>query len=268
MYTDIAMFLSEHISQFQKEEYQAIIELHYKQKHLLNIFQNYQNNILDKIQTNIYQYYLDAILEKDDNTQEICLYKIKIKKIESKIIYNFQKKQRLALIKIQNAEYQAFNMISMAIINAINIVVFNQYYTNEKPLDIFDIWNQANIMNIVIDAKNQARINVLNVWNKVQNNIQNITSKHLQNYINKSKYINKSVKNLGKDKNFNLFEIQNYDTFIEVSYNIYLNIIKNAMSIFLIEIKDAKKQTMYKVNKAREQAMNNIQYKMEAIFCL
>ena len=260
MSTDIVMFLIEHFSQFQKEEYQTIIELHYKQKQLLKIFQNYQNNILNKIQTNIYQYYLDALLEKDDNTPEICLYKIKIKKRESKIIYNFQKKQRLALIKIQNAEIQALNMISMAIIDAINIVMFNQYYTNEHPLNVFDIWNQANIMHNVLDAKKQARINVLNVWNKAHYNIQNVMSKYLVNYINKT------VKNLCKDKNFNLVEIQNFETFIEVSNNISLTIIRNAMSIFLIELKNAKKQTIDKVNKAREQAMNDIQYKWEHYF--
>jgi hypothetical protein len=260
MSTDIVMFLMEHLSQFQKEEYQAIIELHYKQNQLLKIFQNYQNNILNKIQTNIYQYYLDALLEKDDNTQEICLYKIKIKKRESKIIYNIQKNQKLALIKIQNAEIQAHNMISMAIIDAINLVIYNQYYTDEKPINVSDIWNQAHIMNNVIEAKNQARINVLNVCDKVQNNIQNIMSKHILNYINKT------VKNLGKNKNFNLNEIQNFDTFIKDNNNISLNIIINAMSIFLIELKNAKKQTIDKVNKAREQAMNDIQYKWDQYF--
>lgn len=90
----------------------------------------------------------------------------------------------------------------MAIIDAINLVMLNQYFTDEKPLNVFDIWNQFQIMNNVIEAKNQARINVLNVWNKVQNNIHNIMSKHILNYINKT------VKNLGKNKNVNLNEIQ------------------------------------------------------------
>jgi vacuolar-type H+-ATPase subunit H len=123
----------------------------------------------------------------------------------------------------------------------------------------------------VLEAKNQARTNVINIVEQAQKNIQDAIEKLLPNYINKVIIINKTIKNLLqfqiKNKNsckgFNLVEIQNYETLINDNNNIALDKIKIAMSIFLIEIENAKKQSTYNVNKAREQTMNDIQYKWD-----
>jgi len=273
---DLSMSLDEHLSPFQNIESQEMIKFHDEQKQILNDFHNYQNMILDKIQNIVYMCYLDAFLEKDDKIQNIYLYKIKIKKAELKFISIFQKEQNLALIKIQNAEIQAFNMVSQAITEAIAIVMINQDYTSEQQLNVFNVWNQSHFMPNVLNAKEQARINVLNAWNQANDNIQNVMSKHLTNYINKVKYLNKTIKNLlgyqikdidkNLSKDFNLTEIENYDILIKYNNNKSLDKIKNAMVLFLSKIENIKIQSMFKVNKAREEAMNDIQYKWNQYF--
>jgi hypothetical protein len=125
-------------------------------------------------------------------------------------------------------------------------------------------------------AKEQARINVLNAWNQANDNIQNAMSKHLTTYINKVKYLNKTIKNLlgyqikdidkNLSKDFNLTEIQNYDILIKDNNNKSLDKIKNAMVLFLSKIENIKIQSIFKVNKAREEAMNDIQYKWNQYF--
>ena len=266
--TDLSMSLDEHLYSFQNIESQEMVKFQYEQKQILNDFHNYQNKILDKIQNIIYKSYLDALLEKNEKIQNIYLYKIKIKKAELKIISNFQKEQKLFFIKIQNTEIKALNLISQAITEAIAIVMINQDYTSEQHLNIYNIWNQAQNMPNVHDAKTKARTNILNAWNQGHYNIKNTMRKHITKYINKVKNIKNllrfQIKDL--DKDFNLVEIKNYDIFIEDNNNISLNKIKNAMVIFLIKIENVKNQTMYKVNKAREQAINDIQYKWDEYF--
>lgn len=266
--TDLSMSLDEHLYSFQNIESQEMVKFQYEQKQILNDFHNYQNKILDKIQNIIYKSYLDALLEKNEKIQNIYLYKIKIKKAELKIISNFQKEQNLFFIKIQNIEIEAFNLISQAITEAIAIVMINQDYTSEQHLNVYNIWNQAQNMPNVHDAKTKARTNILNAWNQGHYNIKNTMRKHITKYINKVKNIKNllrfQIKDL--DKDFNLVEIKNYDIFIEDNNNISLNKIKNAMDIFLIKIENVKNQTMYKVNKAREQAINDIQYKWDEYF--
>lgn len=266
--TDLSMSLDEHLYSFQNIESQEMVKFQYEQKQILNDFHNYQNKILDKIQNIIYKSYLDALLEKNEKIQNIYLYKIKIKKAELKIISNFQKEQNLFFIKIQNIEIEAFNLISQAITEAIAIVMINQDYTSEQHLNVYNIWNQAQNMPNVQDAKTKARTNILNAWNQGHYNIKNTMRKHITKYINKVKNIKNllrfQIKDL--DKDFNLVEIKNYDIFIEDNNNISLNKIKNAMDIFLIKIENVKNQTMYKVNKAREQAINDIQYKWDEYF--
>ena len=266
--TDLSMSLDEHLYSFQNIESQEMVKFQYEQKQILNDFHNYQNKILDKIQNIIYKSYLDALLEKNEKIQNIYLYKIKIKKAELKIISNFQKEQKLFFIKIQNTEIKAFNLISQAITEAIAIVMINQDYTSEQHLNVYNIWNQAQNMPNVQDAKTKARTNILNAWNQGHYNIKNTMRKHITKYINKIKNIKNllcfQIKDL--DKDFNLVEIKNYDIFIEDNNNISLNKIKNAMDIFLIKIENVKNQTMYKVNKAREQAINDIQYKWDEYF--
>jgi hypothetical protein len=273
---ELTISLDEHLSTFQNIESQEMIKFHDEQKQILNDFHNYQNNILDKIQNIVYMCYLDAFLEKDDKIQNIYLYKIKIKKAELKFISLFQKEQNLALIKIQNAEIEAFNMVFQAITEALAIVMINQDYTSKQQLNVFNVWNQAHFMQNVLNTKEQARINVLNAWNQANDNIQNAMSKHLTTYINKVKYLNKTIKNLlgyqikDTDKNlskdFNLTEIQNYDILIKDNNNKSLDKIKNAMVLFLSKIENIKIQSMFKVNKAREEAMNDIQYKWNQYF--
>lgn len=266
--TDLSMSLDEHLYSFQNIESQEMVKFQYEQKQILNDFHNYQNKILDKIQNIIYKSYLDALLEKNEKIQNIYLYKIKIKKAELKIISNFQKEQKLFFIKIQNTEIKALNLISQAITEAIAIVMINQDYTSEQHLNVYNIWNQAQNMPNVQDAKTKARTNILNAWNQGHYNIKNTMRKHITKYINKVKNIKNllrfQIKDL--DKDFNLVEIKNYDIFIEDNNNISLNKIKNAMVIFLIKIENVKNQTMYKVNKAREQAINDIQYKWDEYF--
>ena len=266
--TDLSMSLDEHLYSFQNIESQEMVKFQYEQKQILNDFHNYQNKILDKIQNIIYKSYLDALLEKNEKIQNIYLYKIKIKKAELKIISNFQKEQKLFFIKIQNTEIKALNLISQAITEAIAIVMINQDYTSEQHLNVYNIWNQAQNMPNVHDAKTKARTNILNAWNQGHYNIKNTMRKHITKYINKVKNIKNllrfQIKDL--DKDFNLVEIKNYDIFIEDNNNISLNKIKNAMVIFLIKIENVKNQTMYKVNKAREQAINDIQYKWDEYF--
>jgi hypothetical protein len=273
---ELTISLDEHLFPFQNIESEEMIKFHDEQKQILNDFHNYQNNILDKIQNIVYMCYLDAFLEKNDEIQNIYLYKIKIKKAELKFISIFQKEQNLALIKIQNAEIQAFNMVSEAITEALAIVMINQDYTSEQQLNVYNVWNQTHFMPNVLDAKEQARINVLNAWNQANDNIQNAISKHLTTYINKVKYFNKTIKNLlgykikDTDKNlskdFNLTEIENYDILIKDNNNKSLDKIKNAMVLFLSKIENIKIQSMFKVNKAREEAMNDIQYKWNQYF--
>ena len=266
--TDLSMSLDEHLYSFQNIESQEMVKFQYEQKQILNDFHNYQNKILDKIQNIIYKSYLDALLEKNEKIQNIYLYKIKIKKAELKIISNFQKEQKLFFIKIQNTEIEALNLISQAITEAIAIVMINQDYTSEQHLNVYNIWNQAQNMPNVHDAKTKARTNILNAWNQGHYNIKNTMRKHITKYINKVKNIKNllrfQIKDL--DKDFNLVEIKNYDIFIEDNNNISLYKIKNAMVIFLIKIENVKNQTMYKVNKAREQAINDIQYKWDEYF--
>ena len=266
--TDLSMSLDEHLYSFQNIESQEMVKFQYEQKQILNDFHNYQNKILDKIQNIIYKSYLDALLEKNEKIQNIYLYKIKIKKAELKIISNFQKEQKLFFIKIQNTEIKALNLISQAITEAIAIIMINQDYTSEQHLNVYNIWNQAQNMPNVQDAKTKARTNILNAWNQGHYNIKNTMRKHITKYINKVKNIKNllrfQIKDL--DKDFNLVEIKNYDIFIEDNNNISLNKIKNAMVIFLIKIENVKNQTMYKVNKAREQAINDIQYKWDEYF--
>ena len=274
--TDLSMSLDEHLYSFQNIESQEMVKFQYEQKQILNDFHNYQNKILDKIQNIVYMCYLDAFSEKDDNIQNIYLYKIKIKKAELKFISIFQKEQNLALIKIHNAEIQALNLVSQAITEALAIIMINQDYTSEQKLNVSNVWNQAQFMPNVLNAKEQARINVLNVWNQANDNIQNVMSKHLTNYINKVKYLNKSIKNLlgyqikdidkNLSKDFNLTEIENYDILIQANNNKSLDKIKNAMILFLIKIENMKIQSTCKVNKAREDAMNDIQYKWDQYF--
>ena len=258
--TDLSMSLDEHLYSFQNIESQEMVKFQYEQKQILNDFHNYQNKILDKIQNIIYKSYLDALLEKNEKIQNIYLYKIKIKKAELKIISNFQKEQKLFFIKIQNTEIKALNLISQAITEAIAIIMINQDYTSEQHLNVYNIWNQAQNMPNVHDAKTKARTNILNAWNQGHYNIKNTMRKHITKYINKVKNIKNllrfQIKDL--DKDFNLVEIKNN--------NISLNKIKNAMVIFLIKIENVKNQTMYKVNKAREQAINDIQYKWDEYF--
>ena len=258
---------AKNILKLQMEQIKAIFEFQSKQKEFLNKFHNQQNAFLKEMLNIMYMYYLDAVLDKDDKTQQIYLLKVKLKKAEAKIIYEFQKEQKLALIKIQNAEYQAQNMISQAITTALYIVIANQ----DGNFNIRNIWNQAQVMPNVLEAKNQARTSVINIVEQAQKNIQDAIEKLLPNYINKVIIINKTIKNLLqfqiKNKNsckgFNLVEIQNYETLINDNNNIALDKIKIAMSIFLIEIENAKKQSTYNVNKAREQTMNDIQYKWD-----
>lgn len=253
------------ILKLQMEQEKAILEFQSKQKEFLNKFHNQQNKFINEILNIMYMYYLDAVLDKDDKTQQIYLLKVKLKKAETKIIYEFQKEQKLALIKIQNAECHAHNMISQAINTALYIVISNQ----DGAFNIQNIWNQAQLMPNVIDAKNQARTNVINTWEQAQKNIHDAISKHLPNYINKVNKIKKSIKNLLRfqnkniGKSFNLIEIQNYETLINDNNNIALDKIKIAMSIFLIEIENAKKHSTYNINTAIEQTMKDIQYKWE-----
>lgn len=253
------------ILKLQMEQEKAILEFQSKQKEFLNKFHNQQNKFINEILNIMYMYYLDAVLDKDDKTQQIYLLKVKLKKAETKIIYEFQKEQKLALIKIQNAECHAHNMISQAINMALYIVISNQV----GAFNIQNIWNQAQLMPNVIDAKNQARTNVINTWEQAQKNIHDAISKHLPNYINKVNKIKKSIKNLLRfqnkniGKSFNLIEIQNYETLINDNNNIALDKIKIAMSIFLIEIENAKKHSTYNINTAIEQTMKDIQYKWE-----
>lgn len=273
---ELTISLDEHLSTFQNIESQEMIKFHDEQKQILNEFHNYQNNILDKIQNIVYMCYLDAFLEKDDKIQNIYLYKIKIKKAELKFISIFQKEQNLALIKIQNAEIEAFNMVFQAITEALAIVMINQDYTSKQQLNVFNVWNQSHFMPNVLNAKEEARINILNAWNQANDNIQNVMSKHLTTYINKVKYLNKSIKNLlgyqikvidkNLSKDFNLTEIENYDILIKDNNNKSLDKIKNAMVLFLSKIENIKIQSMFKVNKAREEAMNDIQYKWNQYF--
>lgn len=273
---DLSMSLDEHLSPFQNMESQEMIKFHDEQKQILNDFHNYQNKILDKIQNIVYMCYLVAFSEKNDNIQNIYLYKIKIKKAELKFISILQKEQNLALIKIHNAEIQALNLVSQAITEALAIIMINQDYTSKQKLNVSNVWNQAHFMPNVLNAKEQARINVLNAWNQANDNIQNVISKHLTNYINKVKYLNKSIKNLlgyqikdidkNLSKDFNLNEIENYDILIQANNNKSLDKIKNAMILFLIKIENMKIQSKCKVNKAREDAMNDIQYKWDQYF--
>ena len=154
--------------------------------------------------------------------------------------------------------------------------MINQDYTSKQQLNVYNVWNQTQIMPNVLNAKEQARINVINAWNQANDNIQNIMSKHLTTYINKVKYINKTIKNLlgyqikdidkNLSKDFNLTEIQNYDILIKDNNNKSLDKIKNAMVLFLSKIENIKIQSIFKVNKAREEAMNDIQYKWNQYF--
>lgn len=259
------MSFVEEISKFRLFEYNAILEFQTKQTEILDEFHTYQNNILDNSQNIMYMYYLDAVLDKDDKTQQIYLLKVKLKKAETQIISEFQKEQKLALIKIQNAEIQAYNTIYQAIIMALNMI------NHDDKFNIFNIWNQALNMPNVCAAKNQAKTNVSNTWDQVQKNIYDAIAKHLPNYINKVNKINKSIKNLLrfqiKNKNisngFNLVEIQNYEILINDNNNIALRKIKNAMDIFLIKNQNAKNQSTYNINTAIEQTMKDIQYKWE-----
>jgi hypothetical protein len=245
------------ILKLQMEQEKALLEFQSKQKDFLNKFHNHQNAFINEILNIMYMYYLDAVLDKDDKTQQIYLLKVKLKKAETKIIYEFQKEQKLALIKIQNAEYQAHNMISQAINTALYIVIANQ----DGNFNIQNIWVQVQLMPNVLDAKNQARTSVISIVEQAQKNIKDAIEKLVPNYINKVIIINKTIKNLlrfqikNSYKGFNLVEIQNYETLINDNNNIALEKIKIAMSIFLIEIENAKKHSTYNVNKAIEQTI-------------
>jgi len=264
----------------QNDKIDAMNKFHKTQSQVLVNFQNTQTQVLADIQSIICMSYFQSILSQDTKTNELIqnLYLVlaKINYAEIQTMINFQKIQGTSLIKIQNAQIDAINLVSCARNKAIAISLINQDHTcNEFNLRY--IWDQANTMYKVEDVKIQALENVWNNWvyteTENETNIDNTLNEDLTDQIistikNLFQTLSITLDKFSQDKtieNHILVEIKKVVTLSQITKNLTLNKIIYARELALYEIKNAKILAIAEIQYAYDKAIDEEQYNFDQL---